>query len=647
MSGETRSRAEWVRPLRAHIGLVFVLILVAFSTPALWISYQRGYTVAIATIDNELDDLADRIFDHYAMTFADKLALVQIGGALDSMSTPPPSDLTAKRQYLFEAIELAPNMDGLFVGYPDGRFLRVVSLRDGSPWRDAIEAPDDAVAAMEMVVPDATGAPTVRWTFLGAGGEPISFKPVAPTDFDPRTRPWYQEAIEAGGPVATEPYVMPLSGAYVKTFADIHRYAPGVVVAGDILLKSVSEFLAGQQLSPHSDSYVFDEDDKLIVHSDPEVMEELIEHANGHRDTDHTYLYDEDPMLPPVLEALHSVESGRTHFQLDGETYEAIFIPLGALSGLDGYTIAIAAPQSDFTAKVTAELRSGLVMAGIVLALGVAVSIVFARAISRSLSQLTEQALRLKQFDFAEMPPIRSHIAEIVDLAGAIAAARTAIRSFGFYVPKELVRRIVGSGLFDRDSAARQEVTVMFTDIKDFTTFSELNEPEMVVAALSDYFELMNSIVEAHGGSVIQFIGDAVYAMWNAPVADPDHAANACRCALDIQSALTTFNAARLADGKPELLTRIGIHTGAAVVGNVGAEDRLQYTAIGDTINVAARLEGLNKELGSKILVSRETRVRCADSFAFAGHGQIQVKGRAEPVEVYEPTGANTEGGEP
>jgi len=313
-----------------------------------------------------------------------------------------------------------------------------------------------------------------------------------------------------------------------------------------------------------------------------------------------------------------------------------LFVPVEFLSVLKGYTFAAVAPRADFTAKIEAELREGLVMTLVILFIGIVVALVLSRAISRALSQLTGDTLRLTEFDFNEPAPLRSRIAEIGDLASAIGAARTAIRSFGLYVPRELVKRIVESGLFDRTAAARETVSVMFTDIKDFTTISEQHEPEAVVALLSDYFELMNEGVERNGGSIVQFIGDAVYAMWNAPVADPDHAANACRCALDLERAIAVFNTAQAAAGRPELITRIGVHTGPAVVGNVGAEDRLQYTAMGDTINVAARLEGLNKEFGTTILVSRETREKSGDQFVFAPLGATQVKGRVEPVEIYE-----------
>lgn len=627
----------WTRPLRIHLGLVFVGLLVAVAGPMLWLAYERGHEAAHAAIDLDMAAVAERIVDHYHISFADKLAVAQLAAALDDMATAPPADLEEKRSFLFGAVDLADELDGLFVGYPDGRFLRMVSLREGSPWRAPLKAPQDAAAAMEMIIPDAEGHPTVRWTFVGADGAPVGFVPARPTDFDPRGRTWYRAAIGADGPVATEPYFMPFSGAYVKTLAVRHRADPGVVVAADVLMETIAKFLHSERISPNAESYVFDPAGTLIVHSEPELMKELIEIADGARKDDHAHLYEHDPLLPHVIDALKTAGTGRTHFDLGGETYELLLEKVGFLSVFEGYTIAVAAPRSDFTGEVDAELHRGLSIAAAILAVGIVITILVSRLVSRSLMALTAEALRLKDLDFSAPPPLRSRISEIVTLSSALSSARVAISSFGLYVPKELVRRIVGSGLFDRHAAARETVTVMFTDIKDFTTISERNEPEVVVSMLSDYFELLNTGVEEHGGTIVQFLGDSIYAMWNAPVAAPDHAADACRCALWLNEALARFNAGQRAAGKPELITRIGVHTGPAVVGNVGAEDRLQYTAMGDTVNVASRLEGLNKELGTSILVSRQTRDLCGGKIEFTPRGEVRVKGRSEPIEVFEP----------
>jgi len=259
------------------------------------------------------------------------------------------------------------------------------------------------------------------------------------------------------------------------------------------------------------------------------------------------------------------------------------------------------------------------------------------RLITRSLSDLTAEAVHLRDLDFEEGPTIQSRM--INTLAGALVSARDAIRTFAHNVPRELVRKIVASGLFVGRTAIRQEVTVLFSDIKDFTTISERNSPENVVVGLSSYFDLMNKGVEDNGGSIVQFLGDSVYAMWNAPVVDPDHVAHGCQCPLDLAAAVMRFNHARKEAVLLEFITWFGLHTGLAVVGSVGAEKRLQYTAMGDTVNVASRLEGINKNFGTMILVSGDVETRCRERFIFRALGKQKAKGREEEIEIFELVG--------
>jgi adenylate cyclase len=153
---------------------------------------------------------------------------------------------------------------------------------------------------------------------------------------------------------------------------------------------------------------------------------------------------------------------------------------------------------------------------------------------------------------------------------------------------------------------------------------------------LSEYFDIFSEVVAAHEGTIIQFHGDSVFAMWNAPVSDAHHAEHACRCALAVEERLGTFNAQQKERGLPEFRTRFGIHTGTAVVGSVGARERLQYTAMGDTVNVASRLEGMNKDYGTTILASGAVVAQCSDAIAFRPLGSAQAKGRASALEIYE-----------
>jgi class 3 adenylate cyclase len=202
-------------------------------------------------------------------------------------------------------------------------------------------------------------------------------------------------------------------------------------------------------------------------------------------------------------------------------------------------------------------------------------------------------------------------------------------QTFGRYVPKHVADAIVEN----RGVLVPQQrlATILFTDIQDFTRIAERLPPDQLVAVLNDYFSLLVEIVERHGGVVTQFQGDALLVAYNVPLEDPAHAANAVRAALDIEREI---NHRRFGDSV-EFITRVGVNTGVVVAGPIGAEHRAIYTVHGDAVNVAARLEALNKEHGTRILVAESTRQLAGSGFAFTALGEVTVRGKSEPVSVY------------
>jgi adenylate cyclase len=214
-------------------------------------------------------------------------------------------------------------------------------------------------------------------------------------------------------------------------------------------------------------------------------------------------------------------------------------------------------------------------------------------------------------------------------------AREEAIAMFSRFVNPHVVRQLMERGGLQGAGQTR-EVTLLFSDIRGFTTLSESRTPQEVVALLNRYFTLQVDVVFRHGGSLDKFIGDALMAFWGAPLDDPRHARNAVACALEMADTLLAFKAEMGELGKG-FDVGIGIHSGPAVVGLIGSDRRREYTSIGDTVNLASRIEGLTKEAGRRILVSRETMQGCTDAFDFVSCGSFHAKGRAQAVELFEP----------
>ena len=220
----------------------------------------------------------------------------------------------------------------------------------------------------------------------------------------------------------------------------------------------------------------------------------------------------------------------------------------------------------------------------------------------------------------------------VVDRTGR--RVRTAFRH---YLAPELVAQIAAHPERLQLGGETRELSILFSDVKGFTGISEHLPPQQLTALLNDYLTAMTEIVYKHGGTVDKYEGDAIIAFWNAPVAQANHAERAVRAALEYQATLTAMRADLKARYGHELYARIGLNSGPVVVGNMGSRQRFNYTFLGDAGNLAARLEGINKQFATPILISQMTRTPLPPDIAVREISRVQVVGRKEAVRVFEP----------
>jgi adenylate cyclase len=324
--------------------------------------------------------------------------------------------------------------------------------------------------------------------------------------------------------------------------------------------------------------------------------------------------------------------------EVAGDSHVFLLRPIEGF-GTQPWIVGINFRSEEMGAEVRRLLITGWSGLAILL-LSVGAALLVGRRISRPIARLAAAAASVGALDLRQTPTLPdSRFRELGDAAEAFNRMVAGLRWFETYVPKGLVLRLVRHGSVDGVASEERVVTVMFSDIRGFSALAEDLGPAETAQLLNRHFSLVSSCIEAEGGTVDKFIGDAVMAFWGAPEEQPDHAARALRAARSIAAGLAASNAERVAAGEPPVRIRIGLHTGPVIVGNIGSASRINYTIVGDTVNVAQRIE----ELGSRIrddgeatiLVSAATVEAAGRGPDLTGIGPHGLRGRSGPVELF------------
>ena len=341
---------------------------------------------------------------------------------------------------------------------------------------------------------------------------------------------------------------------------------------------------------------------------------------------------------PALAQAADDEAERAAELSVAGERWLATFRPL---SGTQDWIVGIVVPESAYTAALRAQrtrfVGASLLVAALIL-LGGAATVV---ALRRSLDSVLASTRSMSRLDFSAAPA-EAPFRDVQHVMDGLERAKTALRALGKYVPVDLVRRLYRENREPTLGGEIRELTILFTDLEGFTGLSERLSPDELARVLGAYLQAMTGAIRQSGGTIDKFIGDAVMAFWNAPEPQEDHARRACAAVLACRAAVQQLYSSA-SWSVPPLHTRFGLHCGEAMVGHFGSPERLSYTALGDSVNLASRLEGLCKQYGVDVLVSDEVKTRTADEFAFRLVDRVAVKGRAGGVLVYELLGRRDE----
>ncbi|MEZ5865945.1 MAG: adenylate/guanylate cyclase domain-containing protein [Geminicoccaceae bacterium] len=531
---------------------------------------------------------------------------------------PPTLDGHPARHMLAALIESLPQISSVLLAYDTGDVYLLSATRTRpADQLERLGVPDGAAFLEWYILREGRTTDLYVERFLDAALEVLSTQTtLGEDDFDPRTRPWFEVAQTTDAVVATDVYTFAGSGRHGLTLS--RRHATGVVGI-DVTLDELDRHLREMPEAELGVLVIFDDKGEIVARSLPAGKAEDGREA--------------------VLEALVADALDGTPLSTDPiRIGEAAWIAREASIDLGAerqQRVAVAMPVAEIVAPLTAAARGTALVSLLILAAGLPLLWLVARLLSRPLIRLAAEAEAVRRFDL-ELPAVgASRVGEIRQLERAMAQMRASLRTFALYVPKALVKQLVEHDEVPEIGGERRDLTVLFMDLENFTSMAADLPPEAVMERMSRYFETVTRILLAHEATIDKYIGDAVMAFWNAPLDTTDHAARACAAALAVVEAVRDETASWTTDGMAPVRTRIGIHSGPAIVGNVGSSDRMNYTALGATVNLASRLEQLNRELGTEILASADVVERVRGRFVFEHAGSTTLKGFAEPIHIF------------
>ena len=456
------------------------------------------------------------------------------------------------------------------------------------------------------------------------------------TDIDIRTLPGYQSAKTTHTLAVTEPSINPDTGfPIISLRIPIFR---GVEFLGcasaNITVDVLSRFLDRNRASARSTTFVADRNNGKIIAFPDKQKGVRIENGKLKIAT----LADIDD--PDMREAHRQrVRTGNDRFVFqsptNGEDLIAAFASFPSGFGQPWQVVTLT-PIDDFVGTLKATNRLMMVII-IGLTMVELFFIYFAASrLSRPVENVSRQlqAIESLNFDTPARPP--SNIQEIAKLESAASLLRTSLKSFSSFVPLDVVRQLIKSGIPLTLGVEPRFLTVFFSDLENFSSHSETLAPDDLLVQISTYLEEVSSAISVEGGTVDKFIGDGVMAFWNAPVQRPDHVLRACAAAVRAARRMERVNNAWQAEGRPRIHLRVGLNCANVLVGNIGSSRRLSYTALGDGVNVAARLEGINKLFGTTICISDSIYDHAQADILARPIKRVQVKGRKTEFMIYE-----------
>ncbi len=568
----------------------------------------------VASVEHELDTLFTN-----ATGAQEALRSILFQGAIAAEDE-------AKREYVFlSLLRSQPALSWVAFGFPNGNYFGAETLGDGR--YSMVEVRRRTRRPAELRIDSYHAIP---------GDVMFERRILETTTYSASAQPWYRRAVMNEGTVWTLSEVLPTRSAaalHLSTRLDLYGKFAGVIDAV-IELDRLSQFLTGLTIGKSGAAVIVDETGRILAASTgPGYLTSQMRPIRGVAPADSIALAAIGRTVAAGRAAPASAEAQSVTIEAD-ELGGEWFVTMTPLAFGD-WSVATAIPASDFLGPFQRNRQRLLIALVLFTLAAVSVAALIAEAaVVRPLRRIAGELAHIQAFRPEMIRRRPSPIAELDELSDALVRMGAGLASFRKYLPAELVRTLVARGIEARPGGEQQVLSVLFTDLAGFTGLSE-RLGGRVVPILTDYLSRASAAIHAEGGTIDKFIGDAVMAFWGAPLPDADHAVSACRAALRLRQVMNELRAAAPEEAK-ELSIRIGVNTGSMLVGNIGSEERLSYTVIGDAVNLASRLEGLNKLYETEVMIGEATRAAAGNRIVARELDQVAVYGRSGSTRVYE-----------
>ena len=533
-------------------------------------------------------------------------------------------------KYFMSILEHSEKIVSVYVALEDGTFRQTRRVDPLVPVQGKLP-PAGTRFAYRWVLPSKNGA-IDRFVFLDTDGKELGRSEQAST-YDPRPRGWYRNTVAAGTTSITEPDIFSALGLIGITVAAPFRVGGKVhgVAAIDITLEDFSQYLSDRKISRGTVSYMLDHQGRVIANSD---LSKTYTNVNGLLELQHVTSVESE--LPGVAFSKYPRGSEKPYFFVqDGREYLASLTTLPHEFG-KRWQLFVIAPLDDFTRAFQVHNERMLAFGLGAVLLQVLIIYFLTGVVSAPLEKLSLKVNRIQDLGAEGLPSRPSPIREISVLSRAIDTLDIAIKSFAAFVPLGLVRQLLDSDQKFELGGHSRFLTIFFSDLEDFSTLSEQIPSQELLTRVSAYIEVVTKAVNSEHGTIDKFLGDGVMAFWGAPALLEDHAWRSCVAALRVEHDMAELNARWEAQGLKRLRVRMGIHSDAVLVGNIGSRERMSYTVVGDGVNVAARLEGINKEFRTSICVSHSVFKEAGERLCVRPIDDVLVKGRRGKITIYE-----------